>query len=140
MSDATLAVQKALVAALAGISVVGIDGGGSDDVGVYDHVPERAAMPYVVLDNHLVTPDDTLDAPLDVHVVYLSVWSQYRGTRQVLEIMQAVYDRLHNAALELESGEAVSCRVQSRTTSRDADDATFQGAVTIAIIAGHDEV
>lgn len=134
MADLPWAIQKSILVALAGITAPGRQGG-SDDCPVYDHQPENAAFPFVVIASQTAVPDDTLDAEMSVHTVYLSIWSLYRGQRQVLAIMSEIHDRLHNASLALEVGESVLCRVTSRLTTREPDDITYQGAMTIQVIA-----
>jgi hypothetical protein len=134
VADPVHAVQKAIVAALAGISVVS-DAGGSVAVPVYDHPPQDAALPYIGLAGKTIVQDDTYDGELQVISVYLSVWSNYRGQRQVDAIQGAIHARLHRAALALETGHAIQCRVASRTISEEPDGLTYQGAMTIEVMA-----
>ncbi|MEL6375052.1 MAG: DUF3168 domain-containing protein [Pseudomonadota bacterium] len=135
MADLTWAVQKAVHGALAGITAPGREEGAPVACPTYDHQPENAPFPFIVLSGQNVVPDDTLDADGSIHTLYLSIWSQYRGQRQVLAIMASIADRLHNARLLLDVGCALSCRVRNRLTSREPDDITYQGAMTIQIIA-----
>lgn len=129
-----LAVQKAILGALASLTAPASDGGAAVAVPVYDHTPEGAAFPHVSLDGHQTTPADDLASRMDRHTVYLTVWSLYRGKRQVLAICAAVHAALHEAALVLESGALVSCRVQSVLVRRDADEQTYQGSMTVAVV------
>lgn len=136
MADITLAIQKAIIGKLAGITAPGAQGGMAT-VPIYDHQPENAAFPFVVISGQGVAPDDAYDALYSQHTIYLSIWSLYRGQRQALAIMSAIFDRLHNADLTLEAGESLLCRVTSQLTNREPDDITYQGAMTITVIAAH---
>ena len=104
-------------------------------VPVWDHQPENTSIPFVTLGGHARVAIDTLDAELGRHAVYLAVWSQYRGQRQVLAIMSEIRERLHNVMLSLESGECLLCRVTSQLSNPEPDDITYQGAMTITVIA-----
>jgi hypothetical protein len=129
-----LAVQKALLTALAALTAPAEAGGAPIAVPVYDHTPENAAYPFVSLDGHQVVPADDLASRMDRHTVYLTVWSLYRGKRQAMAILEGIRTALHEAALVLETGVCVSCRVQSTIVRRDADDVTYQGSMTLAVI------
>lgn len=134
MADPAFAIQKAIVAALAGITVVS-DSGATVNVSVYDHEPQNAELPFIGLSGKTIAQNDTYDSELQVVSVYLSVWSGYRGQRQVDAIQSAIHSRLHRATLAIETGHAISCRVQSRTVSTEADGLTYQGAMTINVMA-----
>lgn len=136
MADIALAIQKAVIAKLAGITAPGAQGGTSD-VPVYDHQPENAPFPFIVVSGQGVAPLDTLDSLYSQHTIYLSVWSLYRGQRQALAIMGVIFERLHDTALALEEGESLLCRVTSQLMNREPDDITYQGAMTITVIAAH---
>lgn len=106
---------------------------------VYDHVPADAAMPFVDLSAHQALPNPperplNLD-PVAVHTMFLTVWSDYRGQKQVLDILHRIDEALNNASLTLEAGTAVLCQVSSLDCRLDADGATYQGAATLRLLA-----
>jgi orotate phosphoribosyltransferase len=78
-----------------------------------------------------------LNSRKDERMVYLSIWSQYRGQKEVVEIMADIDDALHRKALTLESGTMVQSFVQNKHTSREPDNLTFQGSVKLRIITQH---
>lgn len=134
MADVASAVHKAIFEVMAGITAPAVSG---PDVGVpvYDHQPENVAFPFIVLSSQTVTPDDTLAEAQAFYTAYLSVWSLYRGQRQVLAILSAMRARLHNASLALDDGESLLVRVTSQATSREPDDITYQGSMTVTVTA-----
>jgi hypothetical protein len=127
MAEPGLATQKALFVALeAGLSVP-----------VYDHVPQGINPPYVVIER-LVTDDaSALTARRDRRFYYLSVWSTYRGQKEVLEQLAAIDAALHDRQLTLDTGRMVIARVIRKHTSRDADGRTFMGQATVEILTEH---
>ena len=127
MTDPGWALQKAVYGALsAALSVP-----------VYDDVPEGAAYPYVTLSSQAARPDDPLDSRRDERFVYLTVWSSYRGQREVLEIMGQIDGALHRARPALETGRTVRAYVVRKVTSRDLPDGTYSGNVTVRVIVEH---
>lgn len=135
----TLELQKsildALTAALAGMSPA---------VTVTQDAAREQSLPYVALDRIIGRASDTLARAYTTHAVYLSVWSRYEGTKEVLDIIGRASDdgvggsgikgALHNARLVLAAGKCISCRVISDEVSRDADDLTYLGSVTLRVI------
>jgi len=63
---------------------------------VFDHVPQGTDYPYVVIDYMDATNAEYLSNRKDQVIVYLSVYSVYRGQTEVLGIMQEIDDALHN--------------------------------------------
>lgn len=135
MSDPSFAVQAAVYAALNGNIV--INGSPGDVVPVYDHVPQGATYPYVTLDTQIAADADFLASRMDERFFYLNVWSTYRGQKEVWQIMSAIDALLHNQRLILSTGTMVICRVKRKRTSREPDNVTFMGQVTLRILTQH---
>ena len=132
MASTSLALQKAILDAIAGIEAPNTTGAAGALVPVYDYEPQNAALPAIVLTRHQVDSlGDTLDGNVDSHDITLEIWTDYHGQRQTVEIVEAIYSRLHNADLRLVQGICVACRVQSRTAERLADDASYRGQVVV---------
>lgn len=113
--------QKALFAALNEIG----------DWKAYDAVPQGAAFPYVVMDGQLANDAQLLSHPREDVRLYLSVWSRVKGQEEVLRIMRAIKDALHNRRLPLEDGYLVSLTVSRMLTQKDIGDETYIGYVTL---------
>lgn len=128
MSEPSAATQKALYTALSAAL---------SPIKVYDAVPQGAAYPYVVINNTEIVTADFLGSRKDERMVYLSVWSQYRGQKEVLDILADIDAALHRTALTLETGRMVQCFVADKGTSRDSDNLSFQGRVKLRIITQH---
>jgi hypothetical protein len=128
MTDPTNAVSKALYTRLASAL---------SPIRVYDAVPQDAAYPYVVIDSILATQADFLVARKDDDYAYLSIWSQYRGQKEVLDIIATIEAALHRTQLTMDTGRMIECVVADRRTERDADNLTFQGSVKLRIMVEH---
>ncbi|WP_342045985.1 DUF3168 domain-containing protein [Bacillus sp. OTU530] len=75
--------------------------------GVYDYVPENALFPYVRLGEDTVIPDETKTFYGEEITHTLHIWSQYKGKKEVKEIMDIVLQSLQDP-LSLEGGFSVS--------------------------------
>lgn len=125
MSDPILAIQKAIYEAL---------DAALDPVPVYDKVPQNSTYPYIVLNNMEVANADYLNARKSEVFMYISVWSQYRGQKEVIELSQTIEATLHRNLFTLDTGRMVQCHVQNRNTMREPDNLTFQGMIKLRII------
>tara|TARA_B100001123_G_scaffold389496_1_gene466316 strand:+ start:2538 stop:2921 length:384 start_codon:yes stop_codon:yes gene_type:complete len=127
VSIPTIAVQKAVYQRLSQ----------SLSVPVYDDVPADATYPYVTLDRVDVHANDYVNHQRDERFIYLNVWSNYRGQKEVLDILSAIHNAMHDARLSLEAGALISCRVIRQNTHRDSDGVTYQGSLTLRIQTAH---
>jgi len=127
MSDPSFSLQTALYTAL----------DGALSCSVYDHVPQDSSYPYVVIDYEDVSDADFLNTRKDARLIYLSVWSQYAGQKEVKDIISTIDTTLHRKQLSLSSGRAVTVRVLSKRTNREPDGVTFMGQVGLQILTEH---
>ncbi|MFP4538728.1 MAG: DUF3168 domain-containing protein, partial [Dichotomicrobium sp.] len=118
-----LAVQKAVVDAL----------DAALDTPVFDHVPQDQAMPFVSVAAQDIGDADTLTSRAWRHVLTLSVWSEHRGQKEVLEILAEIDGALHDAKLSLESGTAILARIVDSRSRADQDGKTYIGTVTLRV-------
>ena len=128
MSEPTNAILKAVYTRLSSAL---------SPVKVYDSVPQGAAYPYVVIESIMGLQSDFLVSRKDEFFVYLSIWSQYKGQKQVVDIIADIYDALHRTQLSMDTGRMIECTVQEKRTIRDADNLTFQGALKLRIMVEH---
>jgi acyl-coenzyme A thioesterase PaaI-like protein len=115
------AIYTALTTALSGVAAV------------YDDVPHNAAYPYVDIAAQNRTPTDTLRNHGFTFHFYPAIYSQYKGQREVRQILDAIDTALHDVHLSLATGAAVRCQVTDSRCVRDQDGRTYQGGATIEI-------
>lgn len=128
-ADSKWAVQQAVVAALtadAGLDAI-IDGR------VYDHVPQGASFPYVVIGDMSSAPLDTVtDKGMQITLNVLC-WSRYRGKKQVRDMQAAVYDALHRQALTITGQAHIDTQFLTSSDGQEGDGLTYFGAQTFTI-------
>jgi len=126
VSDPTVELHTALLAAID--ALVTCD--------VWDCVQQDTTYPYVVVDFTTASNEDLLSTRMDRRFVYLSIWSRSEGQAEVMGILSQL-DALNNSSLSISTGDVVSIRVERKRTSREPDNLTFMGAMTLQILTTH---
>lgn len=127
MADPSFALQVALFARLeAEVSCP-----------IFDGAPMDQPMPYVSLDSEVSIPSDILSKRRDTRLIYLSVWSRFRGQEEVKRIMAEIDAAVHQRPLPLETGRVISIRVDRKQALRDVYEETYQGSVTLRVLTEH---
>lgn len=104
---------------------------------VFDGAPMDQVMPYVSLDSEVSVPSDILSKRRDTRLIYMSVWSSFKGQEEVKRIMAEIDAAVHQRPLPLETGRVISIRVDRKHAQRDADGETYQGSVTLRVLTEH---
>ncbi|MDM7975238.1 MULTISPECIES: DUF3168 domain-containing protein [Thalassospira] len=120
----SLDLQKAIVTLLDGVL----------SCPVYDDVPDDAQYPYVVVDADLVSNSRALDQYRETVMVYLSIWSDYAGRKEVKQIADTIRTATENTRPAMDSGVCENLRFERVTTSKDVDGTTYTGRVTLRAI------
>ena len=123
----SFALQQAIFTALDGATIN--DGDGNAITGVFDDVPENTAYPYVVIGEETATNIDTKDKEAHEHTLTIHVWSQYRGRKEIKNIMSSVYTTLHNASITVSGASLVNIRHEFENTLTEADGITRHGVM-----------
>lgn len=121
MSDPSIAFQTAIFTELnAQLSVP-----------IYDSVPQGVDYPYVTIDFQDSSNADFVSSRKDGKIMYFAVWSDYRGQKQVLEIMAELDSLLHEKRFTLTTGRIAQMRVLSKRTNRESDGVTYMGQLRL---------
>lgn len=87
---------------------------------VFDYVPRKTDYPYVV---YHITGSDQWDTTTDngeEHAVYVHVFDDKEGSKRARQIMQRVYELLHDVTTyPLTDHNLVNCRRVNRTMERE---------------------
>ena len=129
MSMHSWELQKALYAKLNG-NVIDDDG---NVVTIYDDVPQGAAYPRVVIGEETASNNGTKSLDGLEHTVTIHVWSQYRGRAQLKQIIQSVYENLHDADITVAGADAVNVRQEFSTTLSENDNITRHGVMRFRV-------
>ena len=102
---------------------------------VYDHVPQGAAFPYIVIaDMNYAEWDTDLDIALSIDTM-IHVWTRGpQGKKQAKEIQWAIYEKLHRATIE----EFIKCECEYSDCFPDPDGLTYHGVQKFNIITKKD--
>jgi hypothetical protein len=122
--------QKSIFTALNG-NVTGVS---SANIPIYDDVPEGSVYPYVVIGEETTSNNGTKTLDGVEHTITLHVWSQYRGRREIKEIMQSVYEKLHNTAITVSGASLVNIRQEFSNTLAEQDGITRHGVMRFRAI------
>lgn len=132
MSGPGLALQKAIFDRLSLPGVISCK--------VFDYVPEKTPLPYVVMDKEISSNATPISGKKrENRLFYLSVWSNYKGQAEVKRINAEIAAALDRVALSLpaDQGRAVSVRVLRTETNREPDGKTYMGSVVLSILTQH---
>ena len=102
---------------------------------VYDHVPQNAVFPYVVIGEDAAAADDTDDTASADHVITIHTWAAYRGLKQVKQLQQYIYAALHRTTLTVNGVTgATECSVESSDNFLDSDGLTRHGVQRVRVL------
>jgi len=94
---------------------------------VYDHVPQDATFPYVVVGDTTMAPFDTDDSTGNDATVTIHVWSEYRGRIETKEIQDAIYNALHRNDLTVTGSDTIMVEWEYADSELDPDGITRHG-------------
>lgn len=126
MASAGLELQRSVFAALSASGTVTALLGGAH---VYDDVPAATQYPYVTIGESLVRDWSTGSEDGDEHILTVHVWSRAAGRKQTHEIMSALREVLHDAALSVAGHRLVNLRHEFSDARREPDGETYHGVV-----------
>ncbi len=106
--------------------------------GVYNHVPQDVAVPYVVIGEMRSLDRSTVEQVAAEIDMQLHIFSRHRGTKEALAILQQVKAILHRADLVLDGANLVYLYFNNSNLRKLSDGLTWQ--VTLLFSALVEEV
>jgi hypothetical protein len=104
------------------------------DAKVFDDIPEETAYPYVQLGEDTATDYSTKDSIGSEVSVNIDVWSRYRGSLEVKNIMDRVHTLLHDSSLSVTGSNFINMRFEFSDIIRDPDGITRHGVMRFRAI------
>ena len=99
---------------------------------IFDTVaPQDTAYPYVLIGTEIATDIGTKTLDGKLYNVDIDVWSQYRGQKEIKEIMERVYNLTNNVTISVSDADSVMSYVNSATTLVEADGITRHGIINV---------
>ena len=117
--------QKSVFAKLVAANIT--DFAGDAITGVFDDVPTSTAYPYVVIGDETATNISTKDKDFHEHTLTIHIWSQYRGNRDIKEIMGRVYTALNDISFSVSGALGINIKHEFDTTIVEGDGITRHG-------------
>jgi len=127
MSTGQWEFQQALFTVLSGDSNLTTTLGAS----IYDDVPDHQAVtfPYVTIGEDTMLDYSTKDLVGSDVTVNLHVWSRYRGSKEVKQVMDRVHTLLHDSNLTVTGRNLINLRSEFSDVLRDPDGITRHGVM-----------
>ena len=99
---------------------------------IFDSIaPQDTAYPYVIIGLETMRDVGTKTLDGNVYNVDIDVWSQYRGQKEIKEIMERIYNLLNNATISVSGASSVMSYVVNAVTLTEVDGITRHGIVNI---------
>lgn len=105
------------------------DSSGSAITGVFDDVPEGTEYPYITIGEDTAVDVSSKDKTIFEHTLTIHAWSQYRGRRDIKELMEQVHNALHNVAITVDGASLCNLRQEFQTTLLENDGITRHGVM-----------
>ena len=98
---------------------------------IYDDPPPDVIFPYVTLGRVESKPSDASGVAATEHAITLHCWSRYGGRAQALQVVGALREVLHNAALDVEGRRLVFLFASFSDVFRSGDGRTTHGVLRL---------
>ena len=102
---------------------------------VFDYVPADTDYPYITIGDSEAVDVGMIGTALENNFTTITCWSEYLGASEVMDMMQYIAGKLHRVRLQTSGGTKVSLWVRNRRASREIEDDTYMGNVTVEILA-----
>ena len=123
MTDFAVTLQTTVYNALLASNPLTTKLGGNN---IYDFVPENTAFPYVKIGDQTMVDDGTKTKKGTDFTLMIHIFSRYRGSKEIKEIMSLVYDVLHESSLSV-SGAMNNMRFEFSDIIKENDGLTTHG-------------
>jgi hypothetical protein len=122
-------VQTAIYTRLAGYApLMGVA------TGIYDHAPQTATFPYVVVGDDTAVAFNTHSSVGGDHTVTVHTWSRERGRAQTKTMLRHIYDALNRYALTVSGATMIDCQCEHEQSFLDEDGLTRHGVARYRVL------
>ena len=131
MTALVWAVQKAVFMQLSNDAGVKLVLG--DPPRIHDDAPASAVFPYAILGEGRAAPLDGVDGAFE-HDVRIGIFSRYQGRREVKQIVDALYDALHDAVFLVDGATLISSRFVFGDVFRREPNEAYRGVARFRVV------
>lgn len=94
---------------------------------IYDHNPEKAAFPYIVLGRANSVDWSTSTEDGNEHLITIHIWSKRSARQQIYSIQQLVQESLHDVILTAQDHDIINLRLELSEARRDRESGHMHG-------------
>lgn len=123
MSDNSLELQKTIFNTINNDSIITSTLGAD----VYDFVPDNSSFPYIKIGEETSVDNGTKTLQGSEHTLVIHIFSQYRGSKEVKNIMARIYALLHESNLSVSGASLVNLRFEFSDVIKENDGLTMHG-------------
>lgn len=102
--------------------------------GVFDHVPQGQAFPYITIGEDIHSEWDTNSTLGSDCSITIHTWSRARGRAEIKAIQAEIYEALHRAEMTYPGYRIVSINWEGSQSFMDADALTRHGVQTFRVL------
>ncbi|MEZ5691486.1 MAG: DUF3168 domain-containing protein [Rickettsiales bacterium] len=102
--------------------------------GIFDVPPQDADFPFITIGGSQVNILDKLSGGNVEYIFEINVWSRKSGRKELVDIMDLIYDEFHNNIINISGKEILSARIVSHDINMENDGYTYNGALRIRIL------
>jgi hypothetical protein len=103
--------------------------------GIYDVVPQKTELPYVVIGDGQSRMLDADAVNLTEMLLQLDVWTDATGRKAALTIMSRLFALLHLGSLTINGFQQVLLRCEQADTAIEEQATRIHGTLTVRVIA-----
>tara|TARA_Y100000114_G_C11720152_1_gene308037 strand:+ start:107 stop:514 length:408 start_codon:yes stop_codon:yes gene_type:complete len=96
---------------------------------IYDEAPENSSFPYITMGTGQAVDYSTKDLDGSEVSIVLDVWSRYKGSKEVKNLMDRVHTLLHDSNLSVTGHNLINMRFEFGDVLRDPDGITRHGVM-----------
>lgn len=126
-ADLQKAIHQELIANVPLVSALG-------DAKIYDHNPEAAGFPYIVLGEATCTDWSTSTEDGNQHNFMLHIWSRRSDRQQIYNIQQILRDSLHDSELSAADHHIINLRLELCEVRTDVESGHMHGVMRFRAI------
>ena len=97
--------------------------------GVFDDVPENTNYPFVRIGEETILDNSTKDLQGQEITITIHAYSEYRGKREVKQILGAIYDALHDSDMIVSNANLINFRFEFSDIVTESDGITRHGVM-----------
>lgn len=102
--------------------------------GVYDHVPQDTAYPFVVIGQDEIRDLSNLEKEGTEHRLSFRIYSREAGRKEASSIMERIVALMHTDALTITGQTILASRFTSSNIALEKDGATYTGTLNFRVV------